>query len=94
MDKERAFEKALRIIGGPLAMSRQLDVSPATITMYRHGRDIPLESGIGIEKATLGKVRLEDLCPQHRAVIDYLTIRARQDEQQQDLSEELDAVSG
>jgi DNA-binding transcriptional regulator YdaS (Cro superfamily) len=77
LNVQRAVQEACDITDGPAALARAIGVSPPFITYLTRGeRDVSIELGIEIEKVTHGKVRIERLCPQHRATIEYLGRRS------------------
>jgi DNA-binding transcriptional regulator YdaS (Cro superfamily) len=60
-----ALSKALNIVGGPAKMARQLGERQQTVSAWdRRGKGrVPAEHCPGIERATRGAVRCEDLRP-------------------------------
>jgi len=69
----KAVQEACDICRNAAGLARAIDVSPMFISLVLNGkRDVSLEVGIEIEKATHGRVRVERLCPKERATIEYL----------------------
>jgi DNA-binding transcriptional regulator YdaS (Cro superfamily) len=74
----RAVEEAAKICGSASALARAVNVSSVFISRVIGGeKDVSLELGIEIEKATHGKIRVERLCPKDRATVEYLGRRVQ-----------------
>ena len=64
MKKNKAIDKAAEIIGNKAKLARTLHVSPTAVTQWSKGlRSVPPIRAVEIEKATNGKVKRKDLCP-------------------------------
>jgi DNA-binding transcriptional regulator YdaS (Cro superfamily) len=73
----RAMQEACAIFDSASGLARAIDVTPMMVSYLLRGeRDVSLDIGIAIEKATHGKVRIERLCPKELATIEYLGRRA------------------
>lgn len=72
----RAVQEACDIFGSASGLARAIEVTPMLISYLLRGeREVSLEVGIAIEKATHGKIRVEKLCPKELATIEYLSRR-------------------
>lgn len=76
--QSRAVQEACDIFGSASGLARAIEVTPMLISYLLRGeREVSLDVGIAIEKATHGKVRVERLCPKDLATIEYLGRRAQ-----------------
>lgn len=58
--QERSLKKALKLIGGPVALSRILDITPQAISQWKRA---PVRHVLKIERATDEEVTRHQLRP-------------------------------
>jgi len=60
---ETSIQKAIRICGGQSALARACGVTQAAVFKWSRGGSITAQNAMRVERATGGKIRCEDLCP-------------------------------
>ncbi|MGL4576619.1 MAG: transcriptional regulator [Burkholderiaceae bacterium] len=69
---EKAIDKAIRLLGGPVGAARALNVKCYQTVQHWRNAGVPLAKCVSIELATNGAVRCEDLRPDMAEYFAYL----------------------
>lgn len=71
-----ALRDASALFGSQAALAGAIGLTPQNLSQFVNGvRPLPLGLGCEIEKVTLGRIRVERLCPEQIHVINYLSRR-------------------